>query len=229
MNDYILDMVGVTVKRGKNKTILDIDRFSVRPGELVAVVGPNGTGKSTLLNTINLLLPYQGTMRLFGKDAGKVEQTMLRRRSAMVFQDTLLVGGSVYNNVALSLKFRGVVSDEAKVLVNKALEDCHCNHLASRSAHSLSGGEAKRVCLARALVSSPELLLLDEPFNSLDAATRGEMIEVIRQVAKKRGITVLLVSHNFADIISFAERAVVLLEGRVIQDAKPGSPYAPAG
>jgi tungstate transport system ATP-binding protein len=85
----------------------------------------------------------------------------------------------------------------------------------------LSGGETQRVCIARALVTDPELLLLDEPFASLDAATRGEMIEGIRQLAEKRGISVLMVSHNFSDVLQFAERAIAIFDGCIVQDDSP--------
>ena len=221
MNEYILKMKNLTVSRGGRKNVLEIRQLLVRPGELVAVVGPNGAGKSTLLQTINLLQPYHGELELFGHYAIGRDKIMLRRRSAMVFQEMLLVNDTVFNNVALPLRFRGMHEDEIEELVYKALEDFHCEHLAERSALLLSGGETQRVCIARALVASPELLLLDEPFASLDGATRNEMLEEIRNLARERGITVLLVSHNFEEVLHFAERALFILNGRIVQDDRP--------
>jgi len=221
MSEYILDMRRVTLDRGKRRNVLNIERFALRRGELAAVVGPNGAGKSTLLQVINLLHCCRGDMQLFGQDIRHADQTMLRRRSAMVFQEALLLDDTVFDNVAWALKFRGVAASEIKHRVFKALVDFRCDHLADRPARSLSGGEAQRVCIARALVTDPELLLLDEPFASLDAAARSEMIEEIRQLAETRGISVVLVSHNFTDVLHFAERAIAMFNGSIVQDDKP--------
>ncbi len=217
----IVSMQNVTVDRNGRSNLLDIRSFSVHRGELLAVVGPNGAGKSTLLQTINLLQPYQGVIRLFGESADQSERELLRRRSSMVFQETLLLKGSVFENVARPLQFRGIPANEMKSRVKKALADFGCDHLANRPAQLLSGGESQRVCIARALVTEPELLLLDEPFASLDVAMRSAMMEEIRAVAQNRGITVLLVSHNFSDVLFFAERAVALFDGQILQDEQP--------
>ena len=221
MNKCILQMEHVTVDRGERKNVLNIEDLALDCGELVAVVGPNGAGKSTLLQVINLLHSYTGKMQLFGQKISNNDKIMLRHRSAMVFQDMLLLNNTVFNNVALALRFRGVKEGEVKERVYKALADFRCNQLANRPALLLSGGEAQRVCIARALVTNPELLLLDEPFAALDAATREELIEEIRQLAEGRGISVVLVSHNFTDVLHFAERALVLIDGRIVQDDKP--------
>jgi len=221
MSECILNMKRVTVDRGARKNILNIETFVLNRGELVAVVGPNGAGKSTLLQVINLLHAYRGEIQLFGQKISNRDKTMLRRRSAMVFQDMLLLNDTVFNNVALALRFRGVKEEEIKERVYKALADFRCDHLASRAALLLSGGETQRVCIARALVTNPELLLLDEPFASLDAATRDELIEEIRQLAETRGIAVVLVSHNFTEVLHFADRALVLFAGCIVQDGKP--------
>jgi len=221
MSECILEMRHVTVDRGARKNVLNIEHLVLGRGELIAVVGPNGAGKSTFLQVINLLHSYNGQIQLFGQQITNNNKIMLRRRSAMVFQDMLLLNDTVFNNVALALRFRGVKEGEIKERVYKALADFRCDHLANRPALLLSGGEAQRVCIARALVTMPELLLLDEPFASLDAATRDELIEEIRQLAETREISVVLVSHNFADVLHFADRALVLFNGRVVQDDKP--------
>jgi len=217
----ILSMQNISVARSGRQKILNIQTLSICRGELIALVGPNGAGKSTLLQTINLLQPYQGNMRLFGEQVHTSSQCLLRRRSAMLFQEALLLGGSVFENVAWPLRFRGISSGEIKTRVHKALTDFGCDHLADRPAKQLSGGEAQRVCIARALVTEPEFLLLDEPFAALDVAMRSAMMEEIRSMAKQRGITVLLVSHNFSDVLYFAERAIALFDGRILQDDRP--------
>jgi tungstate transport system ATP-binding protein len=213
-----MQQVNVLDKRRKN--ILSIKNFTVSPGELVAVLGPNGAGKSTLLRTINLLQPYIGKMQLFGQNVHTTNKTSLRRLSALVFQETLLLDDTVFNNVARVLKFRGIVAHKIKQRVYNALATFGCDHLANRSARSLSGGEAKRVCIACGLVADSKLLLLDEPSASLDVGIRAEIIEKIRQWAEARGTAVILVSHNFTDILHFAERAIALFDGDIVQDDK---------
>jgi tungstate transport system ATP-binding protein len=221
MIDSVLELRDFTVYRGPGRKVLDIGELTIRRQELVAVVGPNGTGKSTLLQAVNLLLPHRGQLRLFGQESGETAATLQRRRSAMVFQETLLLRGTVFHNLALPLRFRGEAASEIKPKVLQALKDFRCDHLADRQARSLSGGEAQRVAIARALVTDPELLLLDEPFASLDATMRGEMIEEIRQLAVMRGLTVLLVSHDFTDVVSFADRVIAVFAGSIVQDAPP--------
>ncbi len=220
MNDYVLNMQQVSVDSKRRKNILSIDNFAVRPGELVAVLGPNGSGKSTLLKTINLLQPYRGEIQLFGQDVRNANKTLLRRRSALVFQETLLLDETVFHNVARVLKFRGTPTHKIKQRVQTALATFGCEHLTNRSARSLSGGEAKRVCIACGLVADSELLLLDEPSASLDVGIRTEIIDKIREWAEARGTAVILVSHNFTDILHFAERAIALFNGCIIQDDK---------
>ena len=217
----ILSMRNVRVGRKEQPQILQIESLTVKAGELIALVGPNGAGKSTLLRTINLLHPFRGEIQLFGETAGAANALELRRRSAMVFQDTLLLDGSVYDNVAWPLRFRGWPAAEVRSKVRKALADFGCDHLELRPAKHLSGGESQRVCIARALVSDPELLLLDEPFAALDATARTAMIEEIRTVAKKNGITILMVSHHYPDVLYFAERAVAIFSGQILQDDLP--------
>lgn len=217
----ILTMNEVAVYREGSEPVLQIGSFTMQRGELVALVGPNGAGKSTLLQAINLLQPYMGEIRLFGEKAGADKARALRRRAAMVFQETLLLEGSVFDNVAWPLRFRGVAVGKIQELVEQALCAFGCAHLAERQAKRLSGGEGQRVCLARALVTEPELLLLDEPFAALDVATRSTLLEELRQLAKQKDMAVLLVSHNFADVLYFAERAVALFEGRILQDDSP--------
>jgi tungstate transport system ATP-binding protein len=221
MNEILLALENVTFDRGPRKRVLAIETLAVRRGELVALVGPNGAGKSTLLQVINLLHPHRGAITLFGQDTSRADKTALRRRCAMLFQEALLLDDTVFANVARPLKFRGLGPHDTAARVARALADFRCDHLAARRARSLSGGEAQRVSLARALAVDPELLLLDEPFSALDPATRNELIDEIRELAENRGMTVILVSHSFADVLHFAERAVVMAAGSIVQDGPP--------
>lgn len=222
MQPAIVELTGVRVYRN-NRLTLNIDHLTVASGELVAIAGPNGAGKSTLLQVINMLLPYQqGTLNLFGKAINKQrELNTARRLSSMMFQETLLVNGTVYDNVALPLIFRKNPQEKIRKLVMLALQTFQCHHLAERQARQLSGGEAQRVGLARALVSQPRLLLLDEPFAALDTASRTAILTDLKQVAVQNKLTVILISHNFNEVLTFADRVVVLAGGAVIQDDKP--------
>lgn len=221
MNETILALKNVTAHREK-KLVLDIDQLTVAKGELVAIIGPNGAGKSTLLQVINSLLPYSmGSIQLYGRPIDEFDRIELRRRCAMVFQEPLFAKDSVSNNVALPLRLRGLAEKDIMEKVHTALRVFQCEHLIKRLAHHLSGGEAQRVCLARAFVTNPELLLLDEPFTALDPATRNDLLAELRQVALQTGMTVLLISHNLGDVLHFAQRAVVMQNGRILQNGHP--------
>lgn len=224
MGDSVIEMFGVKVFRGRNK-VLDIKRLTAAKGELVSVIGPNGAGKSTLLQTINLLLPFTADrFSLFGQTiAGDVKPRPLRRRCSMVFQEPLFIRDHVFDNVALPLQFRKLPVRLIRQKVQAALESFRCAHLSDRLADRLSGGEAQRVCLARAFVSDPEILLLDEPFTALDPATRQSLLLELRREAESRGMTVVMVSHNLDDILRFTNRTIVLEAGAMVQDAAPES------
>lgn len=221
MEEKILSMKNIIVNRKNKKNVLNIENFSMKAGEIIAVVGPNGAGKSTLFQVINLLTPCSGELKLFGENVQASNKTKLRRRCSYVFQEMLLLKDTVFNNVAKSLQFRGFSKSEISERVNKVLKDFNCEHLSNRSAYSLSGGEAQRVCIARAMVTEPELLLLDEPSASLDAQVKSEMIRHIKAVAEEKGIAAILVSHNFSDVLHFAQRAVVMFDGKFVQDGLP--------
>ncbi|MDF2633227.1 MAG: Polyamine-transporting ATPase [Pelosinus sp.] len=221
MRKPIVEIRNVKIHRN-NRLVLNIEHLAIQQGEMVAVVGPNGAGKSTLLQLVNLLTPYQeGEVKLFGSNVKEMNTLSLRRRCAMVFQDSLLLNDTVFNNVALALRFRGSSAKKIKEEVCSALTAFRCLHLIDRAAHSLSGGEAQRVCLARAMVHQPELLLLDEPFVALDTPTRIALLADIKRVAQSCGMTVILVNHNYDDVLYFAERAIVFLSGQVAQDNRP--------
>ncbi len=139
MRDVAINLTDVIVNRN-SRPVLNISNFTVGNGEVVAVIGTNGAGKSTLLQVINLQLAFQqGKMSLFGTDVAKTDQVSLRRRCAMVFQETLLLNDTVYNNVALALRFRGVSAEIIDAKVKEVLNLFHCDHLINRLASRLSG------------------------------------------------------------------------------------------
>ena len=210
MNQAIVDVKGVKTYRGA-KCVLNIESLMIGRGELVSVLGPNGSGKSTLLQVLNGLLPSrQGAARVLGFDLPGADTVQLRRRSSMVFQDPLFIHDTVYANVALPLRFRGLPEKVVRAKVKAALNAFRCSHLVTRLAHRLSGGETQRVCLARAFVTEPELLLLDEPFSALDAQTRTLMQEELLRIWETHRLSTLYVTHNIQEAVYLADRVVVL-------------------
>lgn len=224
MNRAVIKMAGLKVRRSK-ATVLDIGDLTINQGELVSLIGPNGAGKSTLLQTINLLLPFdEGEFSLFENRVTEQKGLLsLRRRCAMVFQEPLFIKDTVFNNVALPLKFRSLPAKLIKETVEKSLSAFHCDHLADRFAYHLSGGEAQRVCLARSFVSDPEILLLDEPFTALDPSTRRSLLIELKQEVEQRNMTVVMVSHLLNDILRFTNRTIVMEAGAIVQDDAPAT------
>jgi len=193
--------------------------LSVEPGDRVAIYGPNGAGKSTMLQALAGLLPIASGSVLFrGKVLGReVSLLEFHRRTAAVFQEPLLLRGTVRHNVELGLKLRGVAGAERASRVRAWLDRLHISHLADRTVGSLSGGEAQRTSLARALVLGPEIFFLDEPFAALDAPTRARLAEDVADILDERQIATLFVTHDIGEAAGMCDRCVVLDAGRVLQ------------
>jgi molybdate transport system ATP-binding protein len=215
----------VVVQRGALTVAVALD---VAEGEVLAVLGPNGAGKSTLLRVLAGLLPPDGGRVAVGGAvwddvAAGVHVPAHRRALGMVFQDHLLFPHlSVLDNVAFGLRTRGVRTAAAREVAAEWLTRVGLDGLGGRRPGQLSGGQAQRAALARALVWDPALLLLDEPLSALDARTRlAVRAELRRHLAEFRGGTVL-VTHDPVDAMALADRVVVVEEGRVVQEGTPG-------
>lgn len=212
---------GVEVVRD-GKTILSLDGLALREGELLALLGPTGAGKSTLLRVLHLLdRPAAGVIEWRGVPVAWPAPIDLRRRIAMAFQDPLLFSGTTLENVLYGLSVRGVPRGAAREKAEEALRLLRVDHLSHRRARTLSGGEAQRTALARALVLRPELLLLDEPFAALDAPIRRHLLEELTQVVKAHGITCVYVTHEQGEAFSVADRIAVLRRGQLLQAGAP--------
>jgi tungstate transport system ATP-binding protein len=211
-----LSLRSVVVRRGA-AAVLRVDRLDVERGEVLAVLGPNGAGKSTLLQALALLeAPSEGEVLFDGAPlAGR--QLELRRRMAVVFQESLLLDRSVESNAGLGLALRGVPRGERVRRVERWLARFGVGALAKRSARTISGGEAQRVSLARAFALEPEVLLLDEPFGALDQPTREALIDELAAVIGETGVTAVFVTHDRDEAARLADRVAVLAEGRVLQ------------
>ncbi|MGY2127961.1 ABC transporter ATP-binding protein [Blastococcus sp. SYSU DS0617] len=212
----------VAVRRGS--LALDVE-IAVADGEVLAVLGPNGAGKSTLLRVLAGLLPADTGRIVVGGEVWDGEGALLpphRRPLGMVFQDALLFPHlSVADNVAFGLRTRGAGRAAARAAADGWLGRVGLDGSGSRRPAELSGGQAQRAALARALVGDPALLLLDEPLSALDARTRLTVrAELRRHLAEFTGSTVL-VTHDPVDAMALADRVVVVEEGRVVQAGTP--------
>ncbi len=208
---------GLRVRRGPSFT-LEIPELSLRAGRTLAVLGLNGAGKSTLLEVIALLLrPDEGEVFIRGEAARSgAPRRRLRRCLGLALQDPLLLAGSVLDNVALPLRLRGQPAPQRRERALRSLGRFDVAHLADRPSRILSGGEARRVSLARALVTDPDLLLLDEPFSALDPPTRDALLRDF-QKAVPAGTAVVLVTHDRVEALGLGHEVAVLQGGRLLQ------------
>lgn len=201
---------------------LNVPDLTVDGGETLVLMGANGTGKSTLLHTAALLRwPDAGDVWVDGERATRQSALPLRRRIAMVFQASLLFDLSVIANVASGPRFRGVGRRDAEARAIAWLDRFGVAHLRQRTPHTLSGGEAQRVSLARSFAVEPQLLLLDEPFAALDAPTRYALIPDLATQLRETGTAAIIVTHDRDEAIFLGDRLGVMVDGSIVQLGKP--------
>jgi ABC-type multidrug transport system ATPase subunit len=204
----IVKTAGLKVRRGRNEVLHGVD-LEVAAGEIVAVLGPNGAGKSTLLETIgNLLRPSAGTIERNGQVVAALQSPDMARRTARA-------------NVELALAWSGVRRRDRRARAGEALASMRADHLADRPASMLSGGERRRVHLARAVAIQPDLLLLDEPFAGLDQETRATLLDDAASALRAGAGAVVVVVHDRAEAWALADRLVILLDGRLAAQGRP--------
>ncbi|MDO5533792.1 MAG: ABC transporter ATP-binding protein [Propionibacteriaceae bacterium] len=211
-------------------------RFTAEPGTTTAIVGPNGAGKSTLLQLISgQLRPDVGHVRLGGRQVGGdgVHVPTHRRRVAVLEQQPMLFEHlNVLDNVAFGLRAHGVRPNEARARARAELDSVGCAPLADRRAWEVSGGQAQRIALARALATDPEVVLLDEPLAALDVSVAPTVRSLLRQRLRDACRTTVLVTHDAIDALSLADDLVLVEGGRVVgggpvadQLARPRHPF----
>ncbi|QIG41841.1 ABC transporter ATP-binding protein [Nocardioides anomalus] len=204
----LLTLQDVAVRRGRREVVHDLS-LVVERGETVAVLGPNGAGKSTLLEAVGGVLPVAGGTRT------------IDGRVASVLQTPGLARRSVRANVQLALAWWGVPRGQRRARAMEALEQLRAGHLSERPADSLSGGERRRVHVARGLALRPDLLLLDEPFAGLDPEARAALCEDTSSALREGAGGVLVVVHDRAEAWALADRLVVLMDGRTVAAGPP--------
>lgn len=203
------------VRSVNNKIIVNDVSFDVNATELLAIVGPSGAGKSSLLRLLNRLdEPSSGSVLLEGKDYREIPPRELRRKVGMVMQRPYVFRGTVADNLRFGPQQQGteLADDE----IERLLRDVGLAGYASEDVEHLSGGEAQRVCFARALANQPTILLLDEPTSSLDETAKFEVEAVIRRISEQ-GVTSVLVTHDLGQARRLATRAAQLEAGKLIR------------
>lgn len=227
----ILDVKGLAKRYGKTFALAGVD-LEVAPGETVVITGPSGCGKSTLLRCIvGLVRPDAGRIMFEGRDVVALpyrEILGVRRKIGFVFQRFNLIARlSALDNVALPLVGAGVPPDEARERAQRALARVGLSGaVARRRPGQLSGGEAQRVGIARALVTQPILMLWDEPTASLDPILVGEVLDVMEDVARAGDTAMLIVTHEMRFAVRAADRLVLLERGAVAEEGRPEDVFA---
>lgn len=217
-----------TYEDGTSVHLCGLD-FLAHRGARVAVLGPNGSGKTTMLfHILGLLRSAEGEVSVFGASPAD-EWATLRKRIGVVLQnvDEQLLAPTVLDDVAFSPRQYGLPEAEALDRARRALALLGIEELAGRVPHNLSGGEKRKVALAGALVMDPELLVLDEPFEGLDPASRTSLLGLMRTLASERGMTIIMTTHDIDSVPEFADYAYVLAPGgRIALSGTPEQLFA---
>ena len=213
-------------KRHDGRAALDGVTLSVPAGTFLALVGPSGSGKTTLLKSINRLVETdEGEVTLSGEDIRAIPQASLRRRIGYVFQGIgLFPHMNVAENIAVVPRITGMATAERRARALELLDLVALpRDFESRYPAALSGGQAQRVGVARALAARPELMLMDEPFGALDPVTRDELGRAYRALHDELGLTTIMVTHDMTEALLLADRIVVLIGGRIRADGPPSA------
>ena len=229
MNDAsenLIEIRDLMYSRGTRVIFKDMN-LTIKRGEVTAFMGPSGTGKTTLLRLITRqLIPQQGAIFVDGVDISSLNQSGLyemRKRFGMLFQNgALLTDLNVFENVAFPLREHTKLTN--RLIRHVVLTKLHAVGLrgaADMSPTELSGGMARRVALARAMVMDPEILIYDEPFVGLDPISMGVIVRLVRRMNDALGITSIVVSHDVAEVSTVADRSYLISDGKVAASGSP--------
>lgn len=218
------------VRRDEEENIEEVNRaidgmsLEIEKGTFVAILGHNGSGKSTFAKQINgILTPTEGTVWVSGMNTSDEEQIWeIRKKAGMVFQnpDNQIIGNVVEEDVGFGPENIGVSTDEIWHRVDESLETVGMTAYRYKSPNKLSGGQKQRVAIAGVMAMRPECIILDEPTAMLDPNGRKEVIKTVRELNKKEGITVLLITHYMEEVIH-ADRVIVMDDGKIVMDGTP--------
>ncbi len=197
----------------RGEFVLRVDGLDVHAGEIFAILGSTGSGKTVLMESIAGAYPIdEGSILLDGKEAQSLP--IQQRHLGILYQDYALFPHlNVWENIAYGLRRARPRRPDVEERVSEMLELFGIGHLAQRFPGVISGGEAQRVALARALVMRPDILILDEPFSALDPTTKGIMYETLRDIHARFGCTIVFVTHDFNEAQTLADRVGIILDG----------------
>ena len=211
------------------KTVLDGISLDIPSGQFVAILGPNGSGKSTLAKHLNvLLLPNEGTVWIDGKDTHAKERLWeIRSQVGMVFQnpDNQIIGTSVEEDVAFGPENKNIEPEKIRKIVETVLRKVKLWDRRKASPSILSGGQKQRLATADALAGLPACLVLDEPTAMLDPDSRKEVINIVKELNRKEGMTIILIKHHTDEVVD-ADRIVLMKDGKIIGDDIPKKIFA---
>jgi len=223
MADKILEIKNLK-KHFSTEFSLNIDYLYVYENAIFTLIGSNGSGKSTLIYLINMLIPADSGSILFDGqeilDKKNINKKEIRGKMAVVFQEPILFNTSVYSNLLLGLKLRKIRLEEYKDDLDFLIETLKLKNLLTRSSKTLSGGEQQKVCLARALLLNPKILLLDEPLANIDQETREEFREVFFEILKQKKITTFYITHDRNEAMIISD-FVGVMENGILQQTGP--------
>lgn len=219
-----LSVKGLNVSYGKNHILKDIN-LEIESGEFVSILGKSGCGKTTLIKSIaGLLETDNGDINIFDKNVAGLPPE--KRQTVIVFQDLRLFPHmNVEDNIAFAMKLKKMDKAVIKEKVEKLLDQVRLSGFEKRKVSRLSGGQMQRVALARALGAEPKLLLLDEPFASLDEDLRKEMGELVRRLHRENGITTVMITHDKEEAMELSDRLALMEEGRILAIDSPERLY----
>lgn len=219
-----LSVKGLNVSYGKNHILKDIN-LEIESGEFVSILGKSGCGKTTLIKSIaGLLETDNGDIGIFDKNVAGLPPE--KRQTVIVFQDLRLFPHmNVEDNIAFAMKLKKMDKAVIKEKVEKLLDQVRLSGYEKRKVSRLSGGQMQRVALARALGAEPKLLLLDEPFASLDEDLRKEMGELVRRLHRENGITTIMITHDKEEAMELSDRLALMEEGRILAIDSPERLY----
>ena len=220
--------ITATFSTKEEVTAIDNVSFGIEEKKITAIIGESGSGKSTLLKLIyGLLEPNEGEVRYKGWLVPTRKDKLIPGHDAMkmVSQgfDDLNLYAKVWDNIASQLPNTNLEYKQSQTALT--LKKLRIDHLAQQRVADLSGGERQRVAIARALINNPEVLLMDEPFNQVDAAFRDGLQQDIKQIVRETGLTVVLVSHDPAEVLAMADALIVMQQGKIVDAGDPKDLY----
>jgi cell division transport system ATP-binding protein len=217
----MVEFKNITYNYSSKSGIYNID-LNIQDDEFCFLVGPTGSGKSTLLKLLYFdLLPDKGSVKVLGYSSKKIKKKdvyRIRKKIGVIFQDyKLLKQRTVYENIALPLHINGFGRKKIANLVSEALELTELSRYAKKFPHQLSGGEQQRVCIARAIVKNPDIILADEPTGNLDPTAGHRILRILEQI-NKEGTCIIMATHNYKLIAEKPYRVIELDQGRVVSE-----------